>query len=312
MISCLDRQNAWVEKRSLELTYTAWDAENFARDCGWGGPPFRWDEDRRFLIRCELDAALFHLYLPADENGDWCPAHKADGCPNGQKPEQLEELKRHFPTPRDAVDYIMDTFPIVRRKDEAAYDEYRTKRVILEIYDAMQEAIRIGRPYETRLDPPPGPPLDADGNFVTYADIADNPPPHIHLPRDAMPGSGVPLQLSDLATRFPDTPFRLRLDASADTKELYVRPTLTSTIDPADTVVLASPQLQRQGSPVLAAIGRLRVEPRTDADDGSAYMLVSLRGDDGLVQARFSEAEWQSLKTIGVVEDGAAAEASDG
>ena len=34
----------------------------------------------------------------------------------------------------------MDTFPIVKRKDEAAHGEYRTKRVILEIYDAMHEA----------------------------------------------------------------------------------------------------------------------------------------------------------------------------
>ena len=34
----------------------------------------------------------------------------------------------------------MDTFPIVKRKDEAAHGEYRTKRVILEVYDAMHEA----------------------------------------------------------------------------------------------------------------------------------------------------------------------------
>ncbi|MFI5387224.1 MAG: hypothetical protein ACHQ50_14025 [Fimbriimonadales bacterium] len=43
----------------LELTYTAWDIAPFARDCGYDGPPFRWDDARRFLIRCELDAAFF-------------------------------------------------------------------------------------------------------------------------------------------------------------------------------------------------------------------------------------------------------------
>ena len=65
----------------------------------------------------------------------------------------------------------MDTFPIVRRKDEAAHDgDYRTKRVILEIYDAMQEAIRTGQPYRTCLDPPPGPPTDARGNYIQPAD----------------------------------------------------------------------------------------------------------------------------------------------
>jgi hypothetical protein len=58
--------------------------------------------------------------------------------------------------PRDDVDYVMDTFPIVRRKDEAAYGEYRTKRLILEIYDAMAEAIRTGVPNQSVLDPEPG------------------------------------------------------------------------------------------------------------------------------------------------------------
>lgn len=48
----------------------------------------------------------------------------------------------------------MDTFPIVKRKDEEKHCEYRTKRVILEIYDEMTEAMRTGIPYKTRLDPP--------------------------------------------------------------------------------------------------------------------------------------------------------------
>ena len=59
---------------------------------------------------------------------------------------------------RDDVDYIMDTFPIVKRKDEAAHGKYRTKRVILDIYDAMQQAIETGQPYQTLLDPPPADP----------------------------------------------------------------------------------------------------------------------------------------------------------
>ena len=107
-------------------------------------------------MRAELDAAFFHLYLPADANGDWVPARKADGCPHDETPEQLAGLKRRFPNPRDAVAYIMDTFPIVKRKDEERYGTYRTKEMILQIYDEMQEAIRTGKEYQTKLDPPPG------------------------------------------------------------------------------------------------------------------------------------------------------------
>jgi hypothetical protein len=146
----------WLLPRVLELTYTAWDLEAFARDCGWSGPPFRWDEERRFRIRCELDAAFFHLYLPSDPDGRWKRACRSDGCSYDETPAQHAELKTHFHSPRDAVVYIMDTFPIVRRKDEEKYNgDYRTKRVILEIYDAMLEAIRTGQPFQTRLNLPP-------------------------------------------------------------------------------------------------------------------------------------------------------------
>jgi hypothetical protein len=50
---------------------------------------------------------------------------------------------------------MLETFPIVKRKDEQAHGEYRTKRVILDIYDAMQQATEMGTPYHMRLDPPP-------------------------------------------------------------------------------------------------------------------------------------------------------------
>lgn len=101
----------WVAKRVLELTYTAGDLAPFARDLGYDGPPFRWDPARRDLLRAELDAAYFHLY--------------------GMD--------------RDDVDYIMDTFKVVRQKDEAAHGEYRTKRMILSCYDVMAGVSPAGR-----------------------------------------------------------------------------------------------------------------------------------------------------------------------
>ena len=49
----------WLLPRALELTYTSWDLEAFAADCGYNGPPFRWDEERRFLLRCGARRGLF-------------------------------------------------------------------------------------------------------------------------------------------------------------------------------------------------------------------------------------------------------------
>jgi hypothetical protein len=57
--------------------------------------------------------------------------------------------------PCDTEIYIMDTFPIIKSKDEEKKDDYHTKLVILAIYDALAESIRSDQPYQTRLDPPP-------------------------------------------------------------------------------------------------------------------------------------------------------------
>jgi hypothetical protein len=114
----------WLETRVLELSYTALDLRGFGEDLGYLGEPFIWDTTRRELIRAELDAAFFYLY--------------------GIK--------------RNDADYILETFPIVKRKDEAKYGEYRTKRLILERYDAIAQAASTGTEYQTVLQPPPADP----------------------------------------------------------------------------------------------------------------------------------------------------------
>ncbi len=170
----------WLTARVLELSFTSWSLVEFALDCDYDGPPFRWADERRFLLRCELDAAYFHLYLGS-------PAEWGNDSP------QLLEM---FPTPRHAVEYIMETFPIVKRKDikrTTVTDDsgqitqpgtYITKDTILSIYDAMQTAIDTGTPDQTRLNPPPGPPVDAEGNFIPMSQWnASTWPSHIHQPR---------------------------------------------------------------------------------------------------------------------------------
>lgn len=118
------RWRSFIELATLELTFTGHDLADFANDCGYAGPPFVANNARRQALRAELDAMFFHLYG----------------------------------LPRDDVEYVMDTFPIVRHRDVKAHGEYRTKRVILEIYDELAQAIDSGEPYQARLDPPPADP----------------------------------------------------------------------------------------------------------------------------------------------------------
>lgn len=110
----------WMEERLVELIFT--DNLMCSSDADRHLRPFIWDGDRRLMLRTEVDALVFHIYG----------------------------------INRDDTDYILDTFTIVKRKDEDRYGDYRTKRLILEAYDRMAASIMRGEPYQTALDPPPG------------------------------------------------------------------------------------------------------------------------------------------------------------
>ena len=104
-----------VREAVLELTYTAHDMAPFARDMGHldkAGevlPPFRWDPDRRLMLRAKLDALYFHLYGVTD---------------------------------RDDVSYIYSTFPIVERQERKAWANYRSRDLCL----AWMNALEAGQP----------------------------------------------------------------------------------------------------------------------------------------------------------------------
>ena len=42
------------------------------------------------------------------------------------------------------MDYIMETFPVVKRKNEVVHGHCRIKDTILEIYDDKAEAMKTG------------------------------------------------------------------------------------------------------------------------------------------------------------------------
>ena len=150
----------------VELVYTAWDMKPFADSLDHDGPPFSWNDERRALIRSELDALMFHLY----------GINRADTA------------------------YIMDTFPIVRRKDKERYGEFRTKNLVLDRYDAMTQAYEAA--HGTLADTPNSttPPLDQASltryshhlaqALATHYQTNINPPP-AH-PSQAHPASTRP------------------------------------------------------------------------------------------------------------------------
>ncbi|MBK9045641.1 MAG: hypothetical protein IPL74_02685 [Bacteroidetes bacterium] len=88
----------------FHLSFTAFDLKPMADEFGYSGNPFVWNERERFQLQCELDAIFAHFY--------------------GIEKEEM--------------DYILETFPIVKRKDIAKYGSYRTKETILQLYDEFE------------------------------------------------------------------------------------------------------------------------------------------------------------------------------
>jgi hypothetical protein len=105
----------FIVPRVLELTYTAHDLAGWAKDLGYEGPPFRFDPERRAVLRAELDAWYARLYgLDRDE-------------------------LRYILDPADVMgpDYPSETFRVLKNNDIKAFGEYRTQRLVLEAWDRL-------------------------------------------------------------------------------------------------------------------------------------------------------------------------------
>ena len=98
-----------IVPRVLELTYTSREMEGFARDLGYEGGPFAWNEERRHALRSELDAIFAHMYGLDRSDLEWI----LDTPPPGS------------------------SFPSLKQHEIKAFGEYRTQRLVLQAFDAL-------------------------------------------------------------------------------------------------------------------------------------------------------------------------------
>lgn len=105
----------YISSRVLELVYTANDMTPFARDMGYDGEPFLWDEQRRAKLRAELDAKYAKLY--------------------GLTREELRYILD--PTEIYGADFPSETFRVLKNKEVQQYGEYLTQKLVLAAWDAI-------------------------------------------------------------------------------------------------------------------------------------------------------------------------------
>jgi hypothetical protein len=107
---------SYINCRLVELSYTDTSMAPFARDLGYDGPPFAWNDDRRARLRAELDAWYARAYgLTRDE-------------------------LRYILDPADVKgdDYPSETFRVLKTNEIRRFGEYRTARLVLQAWDLLE------------------------------------------------------------------------------------------------------------------------------------------------------------------------------
>jgi N-6 DNA Methylase len=105
----------FIVPKVLELSFTSYSMAPFARDLGYGGPPFEWNEDRRAGLRAELDAWYALAY--------------------GLSRDEL----RYVLDPKEIMgaDYPSESFRVLKEREISRYGEYRTARLVMAAYDRL-------------------------------------------------------------------------------------------------------------------------------------------------------------------------------
>ena len=100
----------------LELTYTSHALAAFARDLGYDGAPFPWDDERRSYVRAELDSFFARAY--------------------GLTRDELRYILD--PAEVKGPGYPSETFRVLKDKEIRRFGEFRTRRLILAAWDRME------------------------------------------------------------------------------------------------------------------------------------------------------------------------------
>jgi len=138
----------FIKARVLELTYTSHSMRSWAEDLGYNGAPFSFNLARRSDLRAEIDAFFALKY--------------------GLSRDEL----RYVLDPADThgSDYPSETFRGLKRNEESALGEFRTRRLVLSAYDRLSGTQLASGPLQLRPRQPIPPDISLpDGAWTRTA-----------------------------------------------------------------------------------------------------------------------------------------------
>jgi len=103
------KNKSHIIDKCIELIYTNFELNKFAEDIDYQNSPFKWNSERRFQLKAEIDAFYAHMF-------------KLNRC---------------------ELEFILESFPLIKKSDVKNYGEYKTKKVILKLFDDYKGKIKF-------------------------------------------------------------------------------------------------------------------------------------------------------------------------
>jgi hypothetical protein len=240
----------FIVPRVLELTYTSHSMRPFAEDLGYSGPPFAWNEERRALLRAELDAKIARLY--------------------GLDRNQL----RYILDPEEVMGkgYPSETFRVLKKNEVAKYGEYRTRRLVLDAWDRMERgdsleysppiAIPAYMPPDLPVSFPAEPLFIGDGAWAMPSYSAANIQAQLAALIKALPGP-TPIERVCLAALYALEPRYLTKRLSGAARESWLKRIGPTAAVAGTNVTILAPRINaafRDAATTLIGIGAIVVE----------------------------------------------------
>lgn len=122
----------------------------FARDMGYEGLSFAWDEERRVLLRAELDAYYARLYGLTRKKLRYILD------PHGLSDAELADILDPWEDPTCAGPHLLpahptesfpgETFRVLKNVDTAKYGDFRTRRLVLDSWARLEAELAPAEP----------------------------------------------------------------------------------------------------------------------------------------------------------------------
>jgi hypothetical protein len=109
-------------------------------------------------------------------------------------------------------------------------------------------------------------------------------------------------RLRELAENFPSTPFVLQIASEDKIKRVHVKPIPTAELTNGQNIVLSAFGMEQRGKQISTTVGKFKLAEQLNLTTDQMQYLITVTGEDGIAQIKLSKEDWDSLTTVGLID----------